>query len=130
VKLAAIDGDQTYISARIDFPKAQVYALPQNASGSDQFLAVMTGKADAAILDAGGYNMFAKENPGKLVRVAGVKAERTYGERLAVKQGDYLLRDMLNVGIDVLLDNGVIQKIVQGYTNTYYMPENHYTAHE
>lgn len=76
-------------------------------------LQLVTKKADIALVDEGLVNDFLKTNPGTLRRVEGIPAVRIFGENLAVRQGEYHLRDMLNVAIAQLINDGVIEELTK-----------------
>lgn len=122
VKIVAIDGDTTHTVAKIDFPNAQILALPDSASSSDLLLSVTAGKADVVFVDEGVIKAFLENNPNSLRRVAGLPAVRIFSEVLAVKRGEFLLRDALNVAIRSIIHNGKMEKIIRAYSPGYLLP--------
>jgi ABC-type amino acid transport substrate-binding protein len=90
--------------------------LPQSASGSETLMQVVSKKADVVFVDQGLVNEFLKTNPGSLRAVKGVEPVRVYGEVLSVKQGNILLKNMLDTAINQLTNDGTIAKLVNEYT--------------
>ncbi len=119
VKVAGIDGDTTAEIAAEKLPNATQALLPELASGSDILMNVLTRKADIAIIDEALYNDFSRSNPGKLKQVPGLGAIRVFSEHIAVKEGEYHLRDMINVSLQQLINDGVIDRITAKYSKEY-----------
>ena len=119
IKVSVIDGDLTQHLAEEKFPEAQRIALPQTASGSEMIMQVTTKKADIATIENSIVNDFAKTNPGKIRKVSNVAPIRIYGEHFALKQGEYQLRDMINVAIEQLTNDGVIDELNKKYAKKY-----------
>lgn len=119
VKVAAIDGDYSYDLAVEKLPNATIVALPMAASGSELLLQVLSKKADIVISDEGFINDFMKTHPGSLRKVTGAGIIRTYGELLAVRRGEYHLKNTLDQAILQLADDGIIGKITRKYEKQY-----------
>lgn len=132
IKVSAIDGDITQSLGIEKLPHAAIAALPQSASGSEVLLQLVTKKADIAFVDQGLVNDFMKTNPGTLRRVGGIPAVRIFGENLAVKRGEYHLRDMINMSIAQLTNDGVIEALTKKsavhYSSQYLPPAKTYVA--
>jgi ABC-type amino acid transport substrate-binding protein len=115
VKIAAIDGDYTYDLATELLPQATINSMGQATSGSEILMQVITKKSDIVFSDEGLVNDFLKTNPGTLRKVKGIAAARIYGETFAVKRGEYQLKNMLDLSINQLTNDGVIEKLVNQY---------------
>jgi len=115
VTIAVIDGDYTRAIADADFPKAKQLALPQDSDGSQLLLAVINHKADLAFIDPFLPHEFAKNNPDKIKRVENTGPQRVFGETFPVAKGETALRDMLNVALMELHQNGTIDTILKKY---------------
>jgi ABC-type amino acid transport substrate-binding protein len=126
IKVSGIDGDYSYDLAAEKLPQAKQMMLPQTASGSEILLQVVSKKADIVFVDTSMVEGFMKENPNSLQQVAGIGPVRYYGEMLSVKQGEWQLRDMLNIAIQQLINDGDIEKLVSKYrteyNSTFYAP--------
>lgn len=123
IKIATIDGDVTDVTARLDFPKAQIMALPQMASGAELLLSVATKKADITFVDNGLFKNYAANNAGVLKTVEGVEPVRIFSEVISVAQGEYGLRDMLDDGAQVLINNGEMARTIRKYEADYLVPK-------
>ncbi|MFZ2620645.1 MAG: transporter substrate-binding domain-containing protein [Alphaproteobacteria bacterium] len=121
VRVAIFDGDYTEDVARQDFPNAQTFSMPANATGGDLLLALSHGKVDVAIVDNGIYSQFERTNPNTVRRVAAVKPIRMFGEHVPLPLGEYQLKNMLDVAIGTLNQNGVFDTILQGYAQQGYV---------
>lgn len=119
IKVSGIDGDITADLAIEKLPNATPAFLPQTASGSEILLQLMTKKADIALVDEGMVNDFMKSNPGTLRKVANVAPTRIFGEHLPVRRGEYHLRDMLDVSIQQLINDGLMDELVNKYRKDY-----------
>ncbi|HUY69039.1 MAG TPA: transporter substrate-binding domain-containing protein [Alphaproteobacteria bacterium] len=115
VTIAVIDGRESKAIADADFPNATQYVVTGQADGLHMLLAVTTKKADVAFADSFTAGDFIKDNPGTLKPVAGVGPLRVYGESFAVAPGESRLRDMLNVALDQLEQNGFIRATLDKY---------------
>lgn len=118
VTLAIIDGATMQAVADSGFPKAKKFAVPASSEDGTVMLNVATGKGDATFLDelmASDYN---KHSPDKkLRRVAGVGPVRIYPEPFSVAMGEWALRELLNLAITELHNNGTIERILRKYEN-------------
>ncbi|MDD5585580.1 MAG: ABC transporter substrate-binding protein [Alphaproteobacteria bacterium] len=119
VKVAVIDGDYSQDLAKEKLPEATVVSLPMLASGSEMLLQVLTNKADIVMGDEGFINDFMKTHPNALRKVGGTGIIRTYGELLAVRRGEYQLKNMLDQSILQLAYDGVIAGITRKYEKQY-----------
>ncbi|TAH33121.1 MAG: amino acid ABC transporter substrate-binding protein [Alphaproteobacteria bacterium] len=119
IRVVGIDGDYSADMALEKLPNATPVLLPSISSGSELMLQLASNKADIFFSDKGLVNDFAKTNPGKIRLVEGVGMVRVYGESLAVRLGEYKLRDLINISILQLTNDGVIEKIVRQYAKKY-----------
>lgn len=119
IKVAGVDGDVTAELGLEKLPNAVPQFLPQTASGSEALMYVVTKKADIVLIDEGLVNDFSKTNPGKLRKVSGIGPVRVFGEHIAVKKGEYHLRDMINMSLLQLTNDGTLEKIAQKYSKKY-----------
>ena len=119
VKVAVIDGDYSQDLAKEKLPKAAVVSLPMLASGSEMLLQVLSNKADIVMSDEGFINDFMKTHPNSFRKVEGAGIIRTYGELLAVRRGEYQLKNMLDQSILQLADDSAISDITRKYEKQY-----------
>lgn len=123
VGIPGIDGDVGVHMATSRFPNARVETLPQMATVSDMFLSVTSGKSDVIFLDENFYQVLSKNNEGSLKRVPGIDAVYVYGARYAVKNGEHSLRDMLNLPLQLMIDDGRVAEIASQYGPDYIIPK-------
>jgi ABC-type amino acid transport substrate-binding protein len=132
IKVSGIDGDYSYDLAKEKLPSAIPVMLPQTASGSEILMQVVSKKADIVFSDLSLVNDFVKNNPNSLRQVVGIGAVRNYGETLAVRRGEYHLKNMLDTAIMQLANDGALEKIVQKYRQEYqaefYAPSKAFVA--
>jgi len=119
VHVSAIDSDITADLAHEFLPKATEAFLPQDGSGSDVLLQITTRKADIAFVDRGLINNFILHNPDSLQIVANVPPMRIFGERLAVARHEFELKQMIDLSLEQLINDGTIKKLVARYTNSF-----------
>lgn len=132
IKVSGIDGDYSDDLSKEKLPLATQALLPQTASGSEILMQIVNKKADIVFTDAGIVNDFQKNNANTLREVAGIGPVRYYGEVLAVKRGEYQLKNMLDTSIMQLTNDGVIDQIVTKYRKEYnasfYSPSKTFVA--
>ena len=121
VTISAIDGDISVTQARIDFPQAKVFALPQTAEGSEVLLSVASKKADIVFTDRGNFEMFDKSNPGQIQAIPNVPPATIFAEPFVFLPEDIQLQSMFNLAIRNLINNGKIEKIIRRYPHGNYL---------
>lgn len=115
VTVVFIDGDSPQAVANARFPKARQLALPNASDGTQNLLSVLTHKADVTFVDKYLLSEFEKAHPGKIRAVSGISPVQVFGETFAVTKGETKLRDMLNVVIFELQNNGAMDGILKTY---------------
>lgn len=125
VTLPAIDGDVSVTMAKNRFPQAKILSLPQTATVSDMFLAVTSKKADAIFLDQALFLSLDKENKGALRELKKVPASFVYGSYYGVKSGETQLRDMIDVALRNMIDDGRMERLTRKYSSDYVIPKNY-----
>lgn len=119
IKVPAIDGDVGMSMVQDAFPKAGILTLPQTATVSDMLLSVKTGKADVVFLEPGMVREFEKANPGVLRKVENIKPPFVFSSYYGFNSGEIQLRDMVNVALRTMIDNGQVEKIANSYSPDY-----------
>lgn len=115
IKIASADGEMAGIIARQDFPRAQIFSLPNMTNVTQQLLAVSTKKADATFVENYLANDFLANNPGSLKSVTTQKPLRVFGNTIAIPQDDVRLQSMLNAAFVQILNSGQMDKILDKY---------------
>ncbi len=119
IKGAGIEGDFSLDLVRERLPQAQAIPLAGSISVAEFVMQLTTKKADILFFDKGTLTDFSKTNPNQIKIVPGVPAARVFGEHLAVKLGEYKLRDILNMATTQLVNDGVFDGIVSRYAKEY-----------
>ncbi len=112
IHIAVIDGDASATFARDRFPNAKQLALPQTAVVADMMLSLTTKKADIIFLDPVRIAVFEENNKGKIRPVANVEPINVIGTSYGVKAGELQLRDMIDIALRELVNNGTIAKLL------------------
>lgn len=115
--VAGVDGDITLTMANNIFPQSQKLSLPAISSPAQLMDNVATRKADASFADLGFFNSYIRENPGKLKALTQNPAW-VFGERMAVKNGEYRLKYMLDTAISEIVNAGKTAEIIKRYPGT------------
>jgi ABC-type amino acid transport substrate-binding protein len=123
VTIPVIDGDVTESMARNKFPNAKLDMLPQTTSATEMFLSVQTKKSDILFLAKSFFDDYDKANPGILKLVQNTEPLFVYAGRYSVNQGEYGLRDMINIALDRIIDDGRMKEMADRYSDSYYMPQ-------
>ena len=119
VKVTVVEGDITQDIREERFPRAQEVALGNQMSDSSQTkMNVITGKADVVLVNKLGLKRFNKNSENDLKLAANGKPVRIFANTLAVKQGAFAMKHMLDSAIGALRTSGREREILNPY-----MPE-------
>ncbi len=122
VTFVVIDGAPLSPLVAEQFPSSKITALPQLVQSAEYLMTVITKKADVATMDPDEIKPFMAANPGKLRAVSGVRPLRILPHILALPPSDPQFMAMMNAGLQVLIDNGVMEKIRKKYDTGYFVP--------
>lgn len=117
---------QDNLSARLAnqiFPLAQKVQLPDMADPSMAFLDAATGKVDVVLSDAGDFQHYNQNNPGKLRMIHTDSPLQVYPWVIPVRKGEHDLASMINGALAEMIYNGDIQRITAANgvpTGTYF----------
>lgn len=125
VTIPAIDGDITDHMARSRFPKAKVYTLPGASTVAEMYMAIITKKADVLFIDPSMYQAVADKNEIKLKKL-NLPPAFTFGSRYSVAAGELQLRDMINVVLQAMIDDGTMEKTVHATSPDLVAPNRNY----
>ncbi|MGE4351663.1 MAG: substrate-binding periplasmic protein [Bdellovibrionales bacterium] len=121
VNVAVVDGAASMTWVKEHLPKAHLVALPQMVQEAEYLMTVVTKKADIVFYDLDEMASFAKENPNQLRLVEGLPPTNILPHVLAF--ADPQLRDMMNTALQILIDNGVMEKLRAKYETHYFVPQ-------
>lgn len=119
VKVAAIDGGPSYEIAQNAFPHATLVGIAPNVPTAEFFFSVTTKKADVLITSPSEFQAFANNNPGKLKRLEKSKPVRMMPMLMSFGPDNDALRDRVNFALQMMIDNGDMDRIVQKYSKDY-----------
>lgn len=122
----AIDGDVTEVMVKNKFPKASLDLLTQNNSVSEMFLSVQTKKSDILFLDKSFFDDYDQMNPNVLKIIPTKEPIFIYSGHYSFNQGEYGLRDMINMALRRISDDGRLQKMAYKYSTGYHLPDKTY----
>jgi ABC-type amino acid transport substrate-binding protein len=128
VTIPAVDGDVSVKMAQSRFPQAKIHYLPQTATVSEMIMAVQTKKADVVFLDQGMTKDFEAKNPGVLRALTDVPAPYVFSSHFSVLSGEIQLRDMIDVVLRKMIDDGRMERLAKKYSEEYVVPLKNYAA--
>lgn len=114
VKMVTIDGETSQIITRLRFSKASQVSIPQNTAWTDQILNVVTGKADAVLVDALTAHGYIAANPGKVKMISYDPPIHLIPLGLTLPQ-DEKLRALMDIATDQLINNGTVAMLINKY---------------
>ncbi|MDD2325946.1 MAG: transporter substrate-binding domain-containing protein [Alphaproteobacteria bacterium] len=120
VKIAVIDGAPSYKWVKENVPDAQVVSLPQGVRDAEYVLALITKKVDLIIYDPDEVAGYREVNLEQIHMVEGVPSGWTMPHVMAF--ADPKLTAMMNVALQILIDNGVMEKLRAKYQTHYFVP--------
>jgi ABC-type amino acid transport substrate-binding protein len=115
IKIAVLEGDNSVNIAKVDFPKAELVTLSSMQKYSDTALWVASGKADVALFDAAAFDLYNKNNPGKLKLINTDKPLRVYPAGFVFKGSDVQLWHAFNMAIQELRLDGSLERVMRKY---------------
>ncbi len=115
IRIASMDGDNPRFVAEEDFPKAQIYTLPDMAGESMVLESVGTRKADVTFVDAANFADYDQHNPGKVKLVQLDHPVRIFPVAFVLAGGEDRLRSMLDAALDELIYSGQVDKLLKRY---------------
>lgn len=112
VTFVTLEGDAIDELTRRNFPKAKLLAMPATTDGPTVVQEVVTGKADAILLDKNAEYMYNKNNTVKLKLVAQDKPLKVQPFTLVVGRDEVQLQDFFNNATHALLNDGTIDYLL------------------
>lgn len=115
VSFATIDGDGTLDYIQMYFPLAKIYSLPSTTDSALFGQNVLTGKADIMFNDPYSIEAYPKQDQDKLRLINEGKPLAVFPFFMSVQKGEDKLLKMLNQGIELMNDTGMIDQILDHY---------------
>lgn len=116
ITLATIDGEISSFIAKETFPQAKTTSLPQDSQISQVLLNVITRKADVAFVEPAVAEEFLANNPNTIKNIARANPIRAYGNTWVVPKNEEGFKNMLNVAIEELQNNGRMDELTEKYS--------------
>ncbi len=126
VTVPAIEGDVSVTMVKNHFPEASILYLPQTGTLSDMFMALLAKKADAIFIDQAMAADLTRSNPGSIRKLEGVPHSFVFASYFAVAQTEPHLRDMINVALRTIIDDGRMEQMAHRYSPDYMPPKKNY----
>lgn len=114
VNFVALDGDISLTLAQKFFSNAKIQTRPSSQMPTQLMLDVVSGKADAFIMEPSAANSFNSQNENKLYQVKG-KTLYVYPIQIATSANDQQLHHGISQTIDLMIKNGEIENILKEY---------------
>ena len=106
------DGNAIDILTREAFPKAKINAMPASMDGPTVLQELITGKADAILLDRNGEIEYNRNNPVKLKLVAKDQPVKLQAFVLVMRRDEMTLKDFLDNAIRELQNSGSLDRML------------------
>ena len=115
-KFVATDGSLTGTLAAEYFPKVQILGLPNLTDFASLYANVTTGKADAVLAETYDVERYLAQNPGSLKNLLASQPLRVFPvSPLILPNDDWPLQNMVNAGVNELLNSGFVENTLQKY---------------
>jgi polar amino acid transport system substrate-binding protein len=115
-KICIVEGTSDDVALKQSFPKAMRVSL-QDVNGC--FLQLTSGKVDGFIVDNSTGGRFAADHPGALSMILTQNGGlQSVPSAIAVRRGDYVLQNWMNVFMAELIDGGGYETIYENVYNT------------
>lgn len=122
VVIPVIDGDISIMMSETRFPRSKMLVLPQTATVSEMLMSIVSKKADLMFMDQAMAKALLDANPGSLRKIPGLERVYTFAGHYGFKQGDTVLRDMVNLALRRLVDDGTVARLATKYSTDYGIP--------
>ncbi len=133
ISFVGIDGDISIDLAGYRFPNAIIRSLINLTDPAMLLMEVATGKADAVILDPVTAESYMKNNPEQIKEFPLKEPLAVYPVGLAVKWGEYELKQSLNRATEMAINIGLADDLIDLYDSsrrTIYSPAKTYQLPE
>ena len=106
------DGTNLTEITKAKFPRAKIRTMPAKMDGPTLLQEIVTGKADAILLDKNAEIHYNKNNPVKLKLLVKGNPLKVQPFTYAVRRQDLGLKDFLNEAIDNMHNDGTIARLI------------------
>jgi ABC-type amino acid transport substrate-binding protein len=116
---AFTEGDVLETIAKNELPAVKGIPLPPLGTPADNLMNVVTGKTDFVIFPRVMFQGYDKQNPNKLRYLSIDPPLKVYGNVIATDFNDLRLQQLLNAGINELVNSAKYVEIMRGYNQQY-----------
>ena len=117
VKVSVVDGENSQIIRRQQFPASTEVSLPQTATSTEMLMNVATGKADVTFTDLLTGEKFAAGNQGKLKALNAAHPLKMIPQNMTIKPDESRFKDMIDTATEEMLLDGAVNRILKKYEN-------------
>jgi len=116
---AYTEGDVLETIAKNEFPQVKGVPLPPLGTPADNIMNLVTRKTDFVVFPKIMFQNYEKKEPRKLRHLKVNPPLRVYGNVIAVGIDDLKLQQVLNAGINELVNSGMYRQIMNKYDAEY-----------
>lgn len=117
IKIATLEGETGELIARNQFPDAKQVTIPPNSTMPVLLQTVVDGQADVAFVEPYLAVEFLKGHPGKVKNIAEEHPVRVLGNVYMFKKNEYQFKQMIDVALEELQNNGGVDRLLSKYEN-------------
>lgn len=114
ITITETEGSSVSESADVYFPKAKKFLIASNAPEGDNFINIISKKADLTIYNTETVHIFLKNNPGELRQVKGPPVFLA-PLSIPLAQGEYQLKGMIDAVLTDFINDGTITTLIKKY---------------
>lgn len=115
IRVATLDGEYSQYARRQLLPNSLDFSLPKSSTSGEIFLALATNKADLTFSDVTAAKRFSLASPDSIQRVESIGVVSASGMTIAIRKGEWGLKDFLDTTLDELLWDGTVRQILAQY---------------
>ena len=115
LRFSVIDGSTIYFMTKEFFPKASLHSLPEMSSHAEMILDVGLKKADAVLAERSAAYDFMRHNPDMIKPFEATVPLVANANSFVFDRDQYAFASMINGAVDILQNQGVINKILKKY---------------
>lgn len=113
VTFLAQDGNALESLTKATFPKAKLKVLPAMMDGPTMMQEIVTGKADAILLDKNALISYNKNSPVKLKLISPEKPIKVQPFTFVMRRNEMILKDFMDNAIQSINNDGSIKRMLE-----------------
>jgi polar amino acid transport system substrate-binding protein len=111
-RIATLDGDTSQIVQRRHYPQASVIELPDSLEVSMLAETVITGKADATLIEKAVADLYKQKNPGSLRNLTEDKPLQVFKNTWAFAYGSPRLQTIIDTAVEAMIADGYVDQVL------------------